>query len=341
MTIPDKKKTLLFLLLALLVIAGVAAYSYRTELTMRIVHRSPQPARTVEAGQTSFSLQQLNTPELTSYDVDKILSFIVRDGRYYLALRSQDGSSTAVEAFEQKDGSLYPYRAFGDKGTFTIPDKMILSVNISSTGDVVYVKKGMHTLKDGNDIISLKGNTTATRVAFLPGGQKAYLYGNDNFTLADYKEGGFENNKPAFLHNRAKPFAGGLTLVQVTDDGMIWGGGRVKPNGFNVVASFTAQGKPVQVYGSFNPIDKDSIYNLVDMAVIDHYVMVIDGFTLKLWTRDGQFLGSLNTSKVLGDNLNGTRLAAVDGKTIALLATVRNAQTKLVEIRIFLLTFSK
>ncbi len=340
MTFPAKKKILLGLLILVLALAGFIAYSYRTELTMRLVHRSPQPVRSVTAGQTTFSLQQLNTPELTSYDVDKILSFVFQDGIYYLAVRSQDGSTTMVEAFTEKDGSLYPYRTFGDKGTFTIPDKMVLSVTVSPTGDIVYVKKGIHTLKDGNDIISLKGTTTATRVAFLPGGQKAYLYGNDNFTLTEYKDGSFNNNKPAFLHNRAKPFAGGLTLVQVTPDGMIWGGGRPIPNGFSMIASFTPQGLPSKVYGSSNPVDKDSIYDLVDMAVIDHYIIAIDGFTLKLWNRDGKFLDSLNTSKVLGDNLNGSRLAVIDGKTIALLATVRNAQTRLVEIRIFLLTFS-
>lgn len=101
------------------------------------------------------------------------------------------------------------------------------------------MRNGIHTLKDGNDIISLKGSTTATRVALLPGDQQAYLYGNDNFTLADIHDGSFDNNHPAFLHNRAKPFAGGLTLVRIAPDGTVFGGGRIKTNDFNIVASFS------------------------------------------------------------------------------------------------------
>lgn len=330
-----------FLVLTLLVILGVVGYNYRTDIEMRIVHLKPQPVRQVELGKIGIQLQRFNTPEITSYDVDKILSFVIRDDRFYLALRSQDGDSTAVQAYERKEGSLFPLRSFGKKGTYTIPDKMVLSVNIAGNGDIVYVKKGLHTLRDGNDIISLKGNTTATRVAFLPSGEQAYLYGNDNFTLAEYHDGAFEKNKPAFLHNRAKPFAGGLTQVRITKDGTIFGGGRIKPNGLNMVEAFNSRGKALRSFGSPIQTDKDSIYNLIDMAVLDHYLVVIDGFTLKFWTREGQYLGTLNSSKVLGDNLNCAKLAPIDGNTLGILAFVRNAQTRLVEIRIFALTFPR
>ena len=49
------------------------------------------------------------------------------------------------------------------------------------------------------------------------------------------------------------------------------------------------------------------------MAVLDHYLVVIDGFTLKFWTREGQYLGTLNSSKVLGDNLNCAKLVPSTG----------------------------
>ena len=329
----------LFLLLTVLVMVGIAAYNYRTEIQLRIIHLKPQPVQTVELGKTSMKLQRLNTPELTSYDVDKILGFLIRDhSKFYLALRSQDGETTAVQAYTNRDGSLYPLRSFGNKGTETIRDKMVLSVNIAQNNDVVYVKKGMHTLRDGNDIISLKGNTTATRVEFLPDYSQGYLYGNDNFTLAVYKDGAFEQNKPSFLHNRKKPFTGGLTQVRVTGKGTIYAGGRIKPNGLFMVDAFTPRGKLLKSFGSPIQTDKDSIYNLIDMAVLDNYLVVADGFTLKFWTLDGKYLGNLNSSKVLGDNLNVARLAPMDGKTLGILAYVRNAQTKLVEIKIFALT---
>lgn len=348
MPITEKKKKkswlrskITFLVLTLAVILGVVGYNYRTDIEMRIVHLKPQPVQKVELGKLGLQLQRFNTPEITSYDVDKILSFVIRDDKFYLALRSQDGDSTAVQAYERKEGSLFPFRNFGKKGTYTIPEKMVLSVNIAGNGDVVYVKKGLHTLRDGNDIISLKGNTTATRVAFLPGYGQAYLYGNDNFTLADYRDGAFEKNHPSFLHNRAKPFAGGLTQVRITGKGVIFGGGRIKPNGLNMVEAFTPQGKALQSYGSPIQTDKDSIYNLIDMAVLDHYLVVIDGFTLKFWTWEGQYLGNLNSSKMLGDNLNCAKLAPIDGNTLGILAFVRNAQTRLVEIKIFALTFPR
>lgn len=169
MTEEKKKKSrfrsrLTFLLLTLAVILGVVGYTYRTDIEMHIVHLKPQPVRQVELGKMGLQLQRFNTPEITSYDVDKILSFVIRDDRFYIALRSQDGDSTAVQAYQRKEGSLFPLRSFGKKGTCTIPEKMVLSVDLAGNGDIVYVKKGIHTLRDGNDIISLKGNTTATRV---------------------------------------------------------------------------------------------------------------------------------------------------------------------------------
>ena len=238
---PPKKNhsTLYFLLLTALVILGVMAYNYRADIKMHIMHYKPQPVKTVTIANTNLNLQEINTPELTSYDVDKILSFHYRDEVFYLALRSQDGESTHIDAFDVKNGSLFAHRSFGEDGVFTIHEKMILSVNVGSKGEVYYVRNGIHTLKDGNDIISLKGSTTATRVALLPGDQQAYLYGNDNFTLADIHDGSFDNNHPAFLHNRAKPFAGGLTLVRIAPDGTVFGGGRIKTNDFNIVASFS------------------------------------------------------------------------------------------------------
>ena len=346
---PGKKRTLslsarqkiYFLILSVIVLLGVIAYNYRIDIERHIIHPKPQPAKTVQLGKTTFSLQKLNTPEITSYDPDKILSFLFRDDQFYIALRSQDGETTQVQAYDLQEGSLYPHSSFGKKGVFTIQDKMVLSVNVGDKGDIYCVKKGIHTLKDGNDIISLKGNTTATRVALLPGEQQAYLYGNDNFTLANIRDGAFEKNKPAFLHNRKRPFAGGLTLVQIANDGVIYGGGRIKPNDLNLIAGFTPKGKLVQTYGSYLQTDKDSIYNLIDMAVLDHYLAVIDGFTLKVWNRDGNYLGAFNSSKLLGGNLNCAKLTQVDGKTMGILAFVRNSQTKLVEIKIFTLTFPR
>ena len=349
MAIQHKKRTLTlsvrqkiyFLILSLLVLLGVVAYNYRMDIERHIIHPKPQPAKTVELGKTTFSLQQLNTPEITSYDVDKILSFLIRGDQFYIALRSQDGETTKVHAYDLQEGSLYPHSSFGKKGIFTINDKMVLSVNVGAKGDIYYVKKGIHTLRDGNDIISLKGSTTATRIELLPGEQKAYLYGNDNFTLATIRDGAFENNKPAFLHNRAKPFAGGLTLIQIAGDGSIYGGGRIKPNDLNIIVGFSSKGKSNRYFGSYQQTDQDSIYNLIDMAVMDNYLAVIDGFTLKIWNRDGHYLGSFNSSKLLGSNLNCAKLYPLDGKTMAILAYVRNSGTKLVEIKLFTLKFPR
>lgn len=310
---PPKKNhsTLYFLLLTALVILGVMAYNYRADIKMHIMHYKPQPVKTVTIANTNLNLQEINTPELTSYDVDKILSFHYRDEVFYLALRSQDGESTHIDAFDVKNGSLFAHRSFGEDGVFTIHEKMILSVNVGSKGEVYYVRNGIHTLKDGND----------------------------NFTLADIHDGSFDNNHPAFLHNRAKPFAGGLTLVRIAPDGTVFGGGRIKTNDFNIVASFSPQGKQLQTYGSYIQTDKDSIYNLVDLAVLDHYVVVIDGFTLKIWNRDGHYLGAFNSSKLLDNNLNCAKLTAMDSKTLGILAYVRNPQTKLIDIKLFTLQF--
>jgi hypothetical protein len=325
--------------LLVLGLCGGAAYHYRGEIEYKVVKPKPQPVRNVEISKVTLAVQEINTFRLNCDEVDQIVSFFEKNGHIYLALRANDGSSTVVQAFDIRDGMLVPLKSFGKEGSLILKDKMIFGMTVDADNNVYYIRKGVHALINGNDIKSLEGSTTATRIALLPGESQAYLYGNDNFTLANIKDGGLTDNRPSFLHNRAYPFKGGLTLVQVMDDGTVYGGGRIKPNGFNIVAAFKPDGKLIQYYGSYEPTDKDSIYNLIDMAILDKYIAVIDGFTLKLWKKDGMYLGNFNSSRLLGGDLNCAKLTVLDGKTLGILAYVRNAQTKLIDLKLFTLVF--
>lgn len=329
----------LIIAVVLLAVLAGTAYYFRLDIKDKVIKAKPQPIQSMELANTNFALQAINSPKLNVQEIDRVSAFFVKNGHVFFSMRNPDGSETQVEAFDLKDGALVPYRGFGKDGILTIKEKMVFGMTVDSDNNVYYVKKGVHALISGNDIASLQGNTTATRIAFLPGEQQAYLYGNDNFTLADVKDGGLTNNHPSFLHNRANPFKGGLTLVQVMDDGTVYGGGRIKPNGFNIIGAFKPDGKLIQYYGSYQPTDKDSIYNLVDMAIMDHYIAVIDGFTLKLWRRNGMYLGYFNSSKLLGGDLNCLRLSPLDDRTMLILAYVRNAKTKLVDLKVFRMQF--
>jgi hypothetical protein len=334
-------KTHKIILLAALavVILGIAAYFYRWEIEEKVMPPKPQAPRTVTISKTNLTLQELNTRSLTSEGVDRIVNFFVKNDVFYLARRSADGTTTTLAAFDLKDGTLYPHREFGVKGVVTFKNQKLFGLTLGENGDIYYVRKSVHTLRDGNDIESLKGQTTATRIALLPGENQAYLYGNDNFTLADIKDGAFVNNHPSFLHNRAKPFAGGVSLIQVMSNGNVYAGGRIRPNDFNIVACFSPKGKLMQYYGSYHQTDKDSIYNLVDMAILDRYIVVIDGFTLKLWKKDGAYMGSFNSSKLLGGDMNCAKLAVIDGNDLAILGYVRNAKTGLIDLHVFKMIF--
>ncbi len=333
----SNKKKLVFLLVA--AVAGAAVYHYRGEIRYNVIKPKPQPIRNVEISHVNLALQEINTFRLTCNDVDKIVRFFMKNDHLYLAIRSDDGSRTDVRAYDIQQGMLVPFKGFGKDGVLTLRDKMIFGMTVDRDNNVYYIRKGVHSLMNGNDIASLEGSTTATRIALLPDEQKAYLYGNDNFTVADVKDGALTNNRPAFLHNRAYPFKGGLTLVQVMKDGTVYGGGRIKPNGFNIVAAFKPKGQLIQYYGSYEPTDKDSIYNLVDMAILDRYIAVIDGFTLKLWKKDGMYLGNFNSSKLLGGDLNCAKLAVINENTLAILAYVRNVETRLIDLKVFVMTF--
>jgi len=333
-----KKKFLMLVgacLLLVLIILGCS----KVEIKNPLKKAEPYPYQAVELGNLRLTLQQLNTPPLTAYDPDKILNFFLQNNNYYVALRSEDGNTSTLHCFQNKDGILTPFKKFGTDGILTLKAKMLLSVTIGVDGVVYYIRDGVHTLKSGNDIVSYEGKTTATKLVLTPGEHQAYLYGNDNFTLSDIKDDAFENNTPSFLHNRRAPFRGGLTLVQITNDGTIYGGGRVVPNGTNIVVSFDKKGKILKTYGQPTQTAKSSVNNLVDMAVLKDYVCVIDGFNLKVWRKDGAYLGALNCSKLLGNNLNGGKLAAVKDNTLGILGYLRNGDSKMVDIALFNLMF--
>lgn len=128
----------------------------------------PQAPRTVTISKTNLTLQELNTRDLTSEGVDRIVNFFVKNDVFYLARRSADGTTTTLAAFDLKDGTLYPHREFGVKGVVTLKNQKLFGLTLGENGDIYYVRKSVHTLRDGNDIESLKGQTTATRIALLP-----------------------------------------------------------------------------------------------------------------------------------------------------------------------------
>jgi hypothetical protein len=324
-----------FLLLVLIIVGC----SKVTTIKNPLKRAEPMAPQSIQLDKLDLTLQQLNTPPLTAYDPDKILNFFVQNHIFYVALRSEDGNTSTLQGFENKNGVLTPYKKFATNGVLTLKAKMLLGITLGIDGVVYYIRDGVHTLKSGNDIVSYERKTTATKIALTPGEHQAYLYGNDNFTLSDIKDDAFENNTPSFLHNRKAPFRGGLTLVQITNDGTIYGGGRVVPNGSNIIVSFDKKGHTLKTYGQANQTAKSAITNLVDMAVLKDYVCAIDGFNLKFWRKDGTYLGSFNTSKMLGNNLNAGKLAAISDNTLGVLAYLRNGDTKMVDISLFTLTF--
>jgi len=82
---------------------------------------------------------------------------------------------------------------------------------------------------------------------------------------------------------------------------------------------------------------KDSIYNLISMAVSKDYVCVIDGLNFKIWTKDGKYVGEINNSTLLGGDFNAYKLTVINNNTIGILGYERNHSTKLIDISLFTL----
>jgi len=334
------KKYLLFSILVMIVFGSIIVGCNNIEIKNPLKKNEPFPIKQFEFGTVTGTLQQLTMPSITTTDTNRILNFFIQNDTYFLALRSKDNSTTDLSAFTNNNSILSPLTSFGEKGVRTLKAKMILGVARCTNGDLYFIRKGVHAYKNGNDIISLAGKTTATQIAILPGETQAYLYGNDNFDLVTINDGACEDIKAAFLKNRAAPFKGGLTYVQIDNDGTIYGGGRIVPNGLNIVASFTPTGKLLKQYGNPSKMAKDSIYNLVSMAVLKDYICVIDGFDFKIWKKDGTYLGEINNSTLLGENINAYELTTLKDNTLGILGYVRNHDTKLIDISLFTMAFA-
>jgi len=337
--LPLSKKHLLLSFIAIILIFGIIAGCTNIEIKNPLKMNVPLPTRPVEIGKVTGTIQQLTIPSTTTTDINRILNLFVQDDTYFLALRSTDNDTTELKALTAKRTILSPLNSFGENGIRTLKSKMILGVTRSKSGDIYFIRKGVHAYKNGNDIVSLEGKTTATQIVLLPDETEAYLYGNDNFDLVTINEGACENIKAAFLKNRAAPFKGGLTYVQIEDDGTIYGGGRIVPNGLNIVASFTPSGKLLKQYGNPSKTAKDSIYNLISMAILKDYVCVIDGLSFKMWTKDGKYVGEINNSTLLGGDFNAYKLTVIDNNTLGILGYERNHSTELIDISLFIMAF--
>ncbi|MCH3913792.1 MAG: hypothetical protein LKJ99_06190 [Acidaminococcaceae bacterium] len=323
---------------AILLIGALVFSNKKIDIKNSLTKQTSFPSHSVNLGKNVLNLQRLRIPSITTYSQDKILNFFIQNRTYYIALRSGDNNSSSLYAFDRKDNALLTQKNFGENGVMTFKTKMLLSITRGIDGEIYYIRHGVHALKNGNDVVSYKDKTTATKIALLPGEHQAYLYGNDNFTLADIKDNAFENKHGGFLDNRAAPFHGGLTLVQINNDGSIYGGGRIVPNGPNQIAGFTKAGKLIKKYGGVKQTAKDSISNLIDMTILKNYICVIDGFNIKIWRKDGTYLGHLDNVELLGENFSSYKLAPLDDNTLGILAYQRSGKTKLMDIAIFSLT---
>ena len=328
----------MFKKVALLVFICVAIGIYFTMGGKNPLIKETPPAPTeITIGETKASVQKLIAPVLTTKDPIKILDLAHQNDAFYISLRSDDNNSATLSAFKDENNVLSPLKTFGKDGEEVLDSKMILDVAFGESGTVYFMRNGFHAYKDGADSISLEKKTSATKIALFPDENSAYLYGNDNFDLATIKENSIEKVDPSFLKNRAAPFRGGLSQV-VIDGNTIFGGGRIAPNGINIIASFDKGGKMLTQYGKPSKVAKDSLISLISFAVSDNYVCVIDGFTVKVWKKDGSYVGSINNSEFLGNNLNAYKLVKVSGDTLAMLTYERNNETKAIDLSIYKIT---
>lgn len=322
------KKAIVFFIIC--IVAGIA---FSTSCKNPLKKAEPYPAANVKLNEHNIKVQRLNIPLLTTHDINKILDLHYQNNTYYLSLRNNDNKGASVRAFERHATFLSPLKSFGKDGKISLKSKMILDVTISNNNTIYYIRNGVHTFKDGGESVSLSGKTSANKFALLPGEKQAYLYGNDNFDIVDInKDGDIENLRPSFLKNRAAPFKGGLTIIDIDQNGVLYGGGRAVPNGMSIVVAFDSQGNPLKQYGTANLTAKVSIYNLIDITILRDYVCVLDGFNLKIWHKNGSYLGSINNSELLGNNLNALKLTTVKDNTMVVLGYFRTKDTNQVNI---------
>ena len=297
------------------------------------------PPKSVNISLTPVQVQRLITPKLTSLDPAKILNVIVRGNHISLTLRSDDNNSASITGLNLQNNILTLRKDYGKNGVNKISGKMILDITLDDKGTIYYTKNGVHALSNGSDIISLEGKTSANKLLLLADNHSGYLYGNDNFDKVTIKDGSLDDMQPSFLKNRALPFRGGLSQLVLGPSNTLYGGGRITPNGIYLIASFDDKGKLLQKYGSEKNIVKSSIYNLTSFTVLKDYVCAIDGFTTKLWSKKGKYLGSINNDNLYSESIVPLKLVRLNDETALVLTYTRNTKTELLDLAFFTLTF--
>lgn len=162
---------------AILLIGALVFSNKKIDIKNSLTKQTSFPSHSVNLGKNVLNLQRLRIPSITTYSQDKILNFFIQNRTYYIALRSGDNNSSSLYAFDRKDNALLTQKNFGENGVMTFKTKMLLSITRGIDGEIYYIRHGVHALKNGNDVVSYKDKTTATKIALLPGEHQAYLYG--------------------------------------------------------------------------------------------------------------------------------------------------------------------
>lgn len=338
MVVKRPVKILLLLVMLLMAIGGCRSTltALRSYIPSVSAPREPLSTAQNKLANLTITARELGGPLLEVTDQSKIISMLYLNNTLFLALREQD-STSSLTAWQLKDGELVACPAFGSKNTLLFKSQQVMDLGLTPDGTVLVVYNGLKAYRDGIEIFSLPGKTTANRISVSRDGRAIYLYGNDHFDRVVVDNDKLKSIIPGFLAGRQRPFLGGLTNLDI-DNGNFYCGGRTSPDGGCAIVSFNSSGASLHSFGSSKKTARDRLVDLVDYACTEKQLFVIDGFTCKLWTKEGSFLGELPMSKLLGTDTNAYRVIPGDDNRLFLLSYLRDAKSKKVRLRIFLIT---
>ena len=262
--------------------------------------KAAAPAVKVEAPvKAKVGNVDITSQKLAGFSVKSDSVFAIKGLTNYQGKLVYADNSKNLTALALKDNALSIDKGMFKEGILTGEGRMEFPV--ADTAGYVYFNGSnkVYSVKDGK--ISVMKDNCVDHFAPAPDGQSGYLYQLDSLKKVTLDAGVVKSEEPGFVDPKAGqgPFKQ-IEQAVVDKDGTVYLAGAAAQGNLAVMVSYSPAGQQLAQFGGADFKAPDKISAPAGIALTNKYVCVATTDALKVWAKDGTFVGAVKNKDLFG-----------------------------------------
>jgi hypothetical protein len=269
----------------------------------------------------------ITTQKWADYSVKDDSVFAIKGLAQYQGKLVYGGGGKNLTALALKDNVLSIDKGMFKDGILTSEER--IENPTTDAAGYIYFRHGnkLNSFKDGKTVVM--NDNCVDSFAPVPDGKSGYLYLGPAFKKAILDAGVVKSTEPGFVDPKAGqgPFKQ-VDYAVVDKDSTVYLQGYPPEGNYGLMISYSPAGQQLAQFGGQDFKAPDKIGGAAGIALTDKYVCVAVTDGLKVWAKDGTFIGAVKNKDLFGDDYRIYGIANWDGKGIVAYVNYEKATKK-------------